>query len=242
VKEGNIVKAVILAAGKGSRLDSFPVSKPLCLVNGRALIEWVILAAHQAGILDFVVVTGHAREQLERHLADFSRGRNFSVTFVPNADWEGENGLSVCAASDSVGERFVLLMSDHIFDTEILTRLIAQPLDDVDLVLAVDYQILDHPTVELDDVTRVLVENGRISKIGKGLPAYNAFDTGIFFCTSALFAALRESQRRGDLSLTGGVRVLTERRRAGAMNIFGGFWIDVDDERALQKAVVLATP
>jgi len=89
------VKAVILAAGCGSRLDSSPVGKPLCLVNGRALIEWVILAAHQAGILDFVVVTGHAREQLERHLTDFSRGRNFSVTFVPNADLEKENGLSV---------------------------------------------------------------------------------------------------------------------------------------------------
>jgi len=236
------VKAVILAAGRGSRLDSLPVSKPLCPVNGRALIEWVILAAHEAGILDFVVVTGHAREPLERHVSDFCRSRNFGVTFVPNDEWDKENGLSVCAARDSVGERFVLLMSDHIFDTEILTRLIAQPLDDVDLVLAVDYQILDHPTVELDDVTRVLVENGRISKIGKGLPAYNAFDTGIFFCTSALFAALRESQRRGDLSLTGGVRVLTERRRAGAMNIFGGFWIDVDDERSLQKAVVLATP
>ena len=236
------MKAVILAAGRGSRLDSLPVSKPLCPVNGRALIEWVILAAHEAGILDFVVVTGHAREPLERHVSDFCRSRNFGVTFVPNDEWDKENGLSVCAARDSVGERFVLLMSDHIFDTEILTRLIAQPLDDVDLVLAVDYQIRDNPTVDLDDVTRVLAEHGRISKIGKRIPAYNAFDTGIFLCTAALFDALLESQQRGDFSLTGGVRVLADRGKARVMSILGGFWIDVDDEHARQKAVVLSAP
>ncbi|MCX6545240.1 MAG: NTP transferase domain-containing protein [Acidobacteria bacterium] len=235
------MKAVILAAGRGSRLDSRPVSKPLCPVNGRALIEWVILAAHQAGIAEFVVVTGYAREALERHLRDFSRGRDFNITCVPNDDWAKENGLSVCAARNHVGDRFVLLMSDHIFDADILARLIAQPLGDADLMLAVDDRLLGNPTVDLDDVTRVLVEDGLISKIGKGLPSYNAFDTGIFFCTSALFAALGDSQQSGDFSLTGGVRVLAERRRAGAMNIFGGFWIDVDDERALQKAVVLAT-
>lgn len=236
------MKAVILAAGRGSRLDSLPVSKPLCPINGRALIEWVILAAHKAGIQEFVVVTGHAREQLERHLHDFSRGQSFSISFVPNDEWEKENGLSVCAARDSVGERFVLLMSDHIFDAEILARLIAQPLDETDLVLAVDDQIGNNPTVDLDDVTRVLAENGRISKIGKRIPSYNAFDTGIFLCTSALFDALRVSQQRGDFSLTGGVRVLAERRKARVMSILGGFWIDVDDEHALQKAVVLAAP
>jgi choline kinase len=85
--------------------------------------------------------------------------------------------------------------------------LIAQPLDETDLVLAVDDQIGNNPTVDLDDVTRVLAENGRISKIGKRISSYNAFDTGIFLCTSALFDALRVSQQRGDFSLTGGVRV-----------------------------------
>ena len=234
------MKAVILAAGRGSRLDSLPVSKPLCPVNDRPLIEWVILAAHRAGIQDFVVVTGYAREPLERHLREFSRGQAFTISCVPNDDWERENGLSVYAARESVGEPFALLMSDHIFDAAILARLIAQPLDAADLVLAVDDRIEDNPTVDLDDVTRVLTEGGRISKIGKQIPFYNAFDTGIFLCTTALFDALRESQQRGDFSLTGGVRVLAERGRARTMNTLGGFWIDVDDQNALQKAEALA--
>jgi len=240
--ERTSVKAVILAAGRGSRLDSVPVSKPLCPVNGRPLIEWVILAAHKAGIREFVVVTGHAREQVERHLTAFSRGQAFSMAFVPNDEWEKENGLSVYAARHLAGDRFVLLMSDHIFDADILTRLMAQPLDTADLVLAVDYRITDNPTVDLDDVTRVRVEHGRIADIGKKIPAYDAFDTGIFLCTSALFDALRESQLRGDFTLSGGVRILAERRTARVMNILGGFWIDVDDVNALQKAVVLAAP
>jgi choline kinase len=234
------MKAVILAAGRGSRLDSVPVSKPLCPVNGRALIEWVILAAHQAGIREFVVVTGYAREPLERHLREFILGRSLTMTFVPNDEWDKENGLSVYAARECAGDRFVLLMSDHVFDADILARLIAQPLDDADLVLAVDYRILDNPTVDLDDVTRVRTEQDRIIDIGKGLSSYNGFDTGIFLCSSALFPALCESQQRGDYTLTGGVRLLAERGRARVMNTLGAFWIDVDDEHALQKASALA--
>jgi len=236
------VKAVILAAGRGSRLDSLPVSKPLCPVNGRPLIEWVILAAHKAGIREFIVVTGYARNQVECHLSAFSRGKGFTISFVPNDEWDKENGLSVYAARHAAGDPFVLLMSDHIFDAEILTRLMAQPLETADLVLAVDYRIGDNPTVDLDDVTRVRVENGRIADIGKRIPVYDAFDTGIFLCTTALFDALRESQQRGDFRLSGGVRVLAARRTARVMNILGGFWIDVDDVNALQKAVVLAAP
>jgi len=236
------VKAVILAAGRGSRLESLPVSKPLCLVNGRPLIDWVISTAHEAGIHEFVVVTGYAREPLEQHLIEFGRGRAFTIACVPNEEWERANGVSAFAARDRVGDRFVLLMSDHLFDAAILTRLIAQRLDEVDLILAVDASVVDNPTVDLDDVTRVMAQRHRIVQIGKGLPAYNAFDTGIFLCTRALFDALAESQARGDDSLSGGVRVLAERGRAGVMDIDGGFWIDVDDEQALRKAGGLVAP
>jgi 1L-myo-inositol 1-phosphate cytidylyltransferase len=235
------VKAVILAAGRGSRLDTMPVSKPLCPVNGRPLIEWVILAAREAGISEFAVVTGHDRGAIERHLSAFGTARHIDITFVPNVDWERENGLSVYAARHAVGDRFALLMSDHIFDAAILARLIAQPLDGLDLILAVDERLTDHPTVDLDDVTRVRADQGRITAIGKGLSSYNAFDTGIFVGTPGLFDALLESQQHNDFSLSGGVRVLAGRGRAGVMSIGDAFWIDVDDDRALQKASALAT-
>ena len=139
-------------------------------------------------------------------------------------------------AREMAGKKFVLLMSDHIFDPEILFRLFANPLGDDETLLAVDFKIEDNPVVDLDDVTKVLVENGKIAGIGKMIETYNAFDTGIFLCTSALFRALEVSQKRGDFSLSGGLKVLAERGKAKVMDIVGGFWIDIDDEKALEKA------
>jgi choline kinase len=234
--ETESLKGVVIAAGRGSRFQGTRESKPLSPVNGRALIEWVILAAHQAGIRDFVVVTGYAREKLEPYLEKLSREKKIPISFVFNNEWEKENGLSVYKARELAGEKFVLLMSDHIFDPEILVRLMGRPIGEDEVILAVDPNVVDHPTADLEDVTKVQVEDGRIAAIGKTIAAYNAFDTGIFLCTSALFRALEESQKKGDFSLSGGLRLMGERRKAKVMDIGRAFWIDVDDEMALARA------
>lgn len=175
-----MLKCVILAAGRGSRLCSRPEIKPLCRVRGRALIDWVILSAWQAGLRDFVVVTGYARDTLERHLRTLARELHLRMVFAFNDEWQRENGISASHAQEFAGDAFVLLMADHVFDPEILTRLTAQPVAPGELLLAADFRVRHHPTVDLDDVTKILVEDGRISGIGKRLDAYNAFDTGIF--------------------------------------------------------------
>ena len=205
-------------------------------MNGRPLIEWVILAARQAGIGDFVVVTGYAKEKLEAHLADFSRREKIPISCVYNEGWKKENGLSAYKAKGQTGERFALLMSDHIFDPGTLTRLMGQTLGLDETILAVDFNVGNNPSVDLEDVTKVLVEDGRVAAIGKAIETYNAFDTGMFLCTSAIFRALEESQGRGDFSLSGGLRVLMESRNVKAMDIGTGFWIDIDDEQALDRA------
>jgi choline kinase len=230
------LKCVIIAAGRGSRLGGRSESKPLLLVKDRALIEWVILAAYQAGIRDFLIVTGYSRERLEQYLNRLARAKGIRVSFVHNDEWEKENGLSVFKAKEPAGEEFVLLMADHIFDPGILAKLIVQPIEKSETILAVDFNVRSNPLVDLDDVTKVMVEEGKIAKIGKEIMPYNAFDTGIFLCTSSIFNALEESQKRGDYSLSGGLRVLVESRKARVMDIDGGFWIDVDDEKALEKA------
>ncbi len=230
------MKCVVIAAGRGSRFRETRESKPLTPVRDRPLIEWVIRGARQAGLDGFLVVTGYARDKLEPYLAKLGRDLNVPIASLYNDQWEKENGLSVYRARGLAGDKFCLLMSDHIFDPSILTRLLAQPLAGDETMLAVDSRLSGHPTVDLDDVTRVQVVDGRIARIGKGLDAYNAFDTGIFLATSALFRALEESQERGDSSLSGGLRVLVENRKARVMDIGDGFWIDVDDESALARA------
>jgi 1L-myo-inositol 1-phosphate cytidylyltransferase len=230
------LKCVIIAAGRGSRLTGRAECKPLCPVNGRPLIEWVIESAGRAGLTHFVVVTGFAREKVERHLEALARARGISISTVFNKDWEKENGISVSQARGIAGERFILAMSDHIVDPGILTRMIAQPVEPGEVVLAVDFNVRDNPSVDLGDVTKVMAEGDRIIRIGKEIEAYNAFDTGVFLCTSGIFDALEESRKQGDASLTGGMRVLAERQKARVMDIEGGFWIDIDEGKSLDEA------
>ena len=106
-------RVVVLAAGVGSRLESKVGAKPLMRVGGMTLLERSIVAAHEAGFDDVVVVTGHEHERVAREALDVSRRRGLRVVVVHNARYREGNGLSVLAARDVVGDApFALVMSD----------------------------------------------------------------------------------------------------------------------------------
>lgn len=230
------MKCLIIAAGRGRRLAVRAESKPLLEIGGRSLISRVIGSGRQAGIREFVVVTGYAADLVERHLALVSREENVSVEFVRNDEWDKENGLSVFKAREAAGDRFILSMSDHLFDPAILADLAARPIADGETILAVDFRIMDNPCVDLDDVTKVRVDGDKIISIGKGISDYNAFDTGLFLGTAGLFRALGVSQAKGDFTLSGGMKILAAEGKARVMDVGGRYWIDVDDENAVEKA------
>jgi len=230
------LKCLIIAAGRGRRLAVRAESKPLLEIGGRSLISRVIGSGRQAGIREFVVVTGYAADLVERHLALVSREENVSVEFVRNDEWDKENGLSVFKAREAAGDRFILSMSDHLFDPAILADLAARPIADGETILAVDFRIMDNPCVDLDDVTKVRVDGDKIISIGKGISDYNAFDTGLFLGTAGLFRALGVSQAKGDFTLSGGMKILAAEGKARVMDVGGRYWIDVDDENAVEKA------
>ncbi len=226
------MKGLIIAAGKGERMSPVCPVKPLLKVGGQALIDWTIKALLKAGINDLVVVVGYEADKIKDYLSAQNYLENARLEFVYNEEWEKENGLSVYKARDLVGDRFFLLMSDHIFDPEILKELQKQPMESDELILAVDYRTENHPFVDLDDVTRVLVDDGHIISIGKGILNFNAFDTGIFYCTEAIFNALEESQRLSkNFTLSGGIRIMAIKGKARVMDIGQRFWADVDEEK-----------
>src|SRR5687767_5445022 len=120
------MKAVILAAGHGSRLREISDSKPLTPVGGTPLIEHVIAGAAIAGIDEAIVVTGHAAEQLEAHLAGLAARIGVAIRPVRLAGWDRPNGHSLVAGADGLEAPFLLLMSDHLFDPALPARLIRE--------------------------------------------------------------------------------------------------------------------
>jgi len=230
------MKCLIIAAGQGRRLSAKGDSKPLIPLLGLPLIERVILTANKAGLTDFYVVTGYNGEKLRCFLDRFSLRRNIKITHITNEEWEKENGISVLKAKNMLEENFILLMSDHIFDESILVKLKDRKIADDEVILVVDYNIKANELVDVDDATKVIVKNNKIVDIGKNIKKYNAWDTGIFLCSPAIFSAIEESSGNDDASLTGGVRVLAKKGKAKILDVKDGFWIDVDDEGAFKKA------
>jgi 1L-myo-inositol 1-phosphate cytidylyltransferase len=231
------LKGLIVAAGQGIRLRDIATSKPLAPLNGIALIERVITTAHLAGVDEFVVVTGYERERLEHFLAGLTERKGIPVTPVFNPEWKAANGISVLAAAPHLCEPFVLMMSDHLFDPQILRNLIGAPVAEDGVVLAVDHR-LSNPLVDLDDVTRVETDGeGRIRRIGKNIAPYNAFDTGLFHASHALFEGIRADVAAGGTGgISGGMQRLADQGRAFTHDIGARFWLDVDDAVAFEHA------
>ena len=227
--------AVIVAAGYGSRLRAISPSKPLTRVAGVALIDRVILAARDGGATAFTVVTGHEGDALEAHLAQTAGACRLSIACVRTGDWARPNGYSVLTGADRVGTgRHLLMMADHLFDPALVARVIASA--PAPLVLGVDRR-LNNPLVDLDDVTRVRTDGARIVAIGKHLPDYDCYDTGVFAVDGRFHDALRRSIAHGGAgSISAGVEALAITGKARVVDVGDAWWLDVDDPRALTQA------
>lgn len=231
------MKCLVLAAGAGSRLADRSGSKPLARVAGLSLIERAIVTARAAGIDELYVVCGYNSGRLVAHLDDVARRRSAVIHPVFNARYEDGNGLSVLAARALLDAepKFGLIMADHVFDGGLLASLFAQDVAPGEAVLAIDTN-LSNPAVDVADATRVELSEGRVRSIAKNLETFNAFDTGAFVCTPAVFDAIEDSVARGDTTLSGGMSVLAATGRLRAHDVTGRNWIDVDTPRDRERA------
>lgn len=231
------MKCVVIAAGQGARLRDKAASKPLMPVLGIPLIERVIREAAREGIDEFCVVTGYKTHALKDFLSDLSARTGLKITSIYNPKWkETQNGASALKARSFIAnESFILLMCDHLFNHTIIRELLDHPPQKGEVVLAVDHN-LSNVLIDLADVTKVKEKDGRIVNIDKKLTHYNAFDTGIFYCSTECFDVLERCRLKGETSLTATMKSLAAEEKMRTMNIDGKFWIDVDDAASAEKA------
>lgn len=113
------MKAIILAAGRGSRMKSLTDERPKCLVQlrGKPLLEWQLESLRAAGISDIAVVTGYKRELLaDRGLGEFHNSR-----------WADTNMVSslACAESWLEGQPCIVSYSDIFYSPVAVQSLMA---------------------------------------------------------------------------------------------------------------------
>ena len=229
------MKALIIAAGNGTRMQ--PVTrgrhKSLMPLLGLKIIERVILGAKEAGIYEFVIVTGYKGKKLREFLGDGTK-YGISISFVQNDNWEKANGISVLAAQKYFRENFVLLMSDHVFDPSTLKKIQRLKLKNNECALAIDRNLKS--ALDVEDTTKVVVKKGRVANIGKNIENYNAFDTGMFFCPPNIFSVLKKTTSIGKNSLTNGMNVYVKQGKLRIFDIKGKFWSDCDTYKDVKFA------
>ena len=230
------MKALIIAAGQGTRLRPIGDTKPLVTLLGLGLIERVILTAKKSGIKEFCIVTGYNGEKIREQLSD---GKKYGVKiqYVQNDSWTRGNAISILKARDHFKESFVLLMADHNYDHRILNELSKIKIGKDECILCVDRNPGDH--LNIDDATKVRTVDHRIDLIGKDLSDYNCIDTGIFICNPVIFDVLEQSISKGDEGLSGGIKILAQRHKMRYMPLGDNFWIDVDDKTDRRNAELL---
>ncbi len=236
MKEKEALSAVILAAGEGIRQRANGDCKPLVSLLGLTLIERVILTAKNTGIKHFHIIVGYNADKIKKFIGD---GHKYGVTieYILNDEWKRGNGVSVLKAKSRMHGPFALLMADHLFEESILQKLQESTIGENECTLCIDRN--GRKYLDLEDATKVITENGKIIDIGKQLKRYDAIDTGIFLCTPVIFDVLQESIQGGNETLSGGIKILANRGRMNALDISHGFWLDVDDSKALKNAEFL---
>lgn len=158
------MKALILAAGLGSRLLGHTIDKPKALVPvaGKPIIDYQIEALMQSGIKDINIVVGYLGDKIVKHLETFEkRGCRFSYRF--NKEYETSNSsYSFWLARELIKDApYIHLNCDILFSGKILERLVLSEYKDI-IVLDNDIELADNmEQVRLDGDRIVEMRNIR---------------------------------------------------------------------------------
>jgi len=236
------MRGIILAAGKGSRLNGTAKESPKCLVElgGSTLIERQIRLLRQAGIHDITVVAGCQADRVRRVC-----GHN--VTYVENAHYAHTNSMySLWMARPLLYEGFVVLNCDVIFHPTLLGDLLSARHDNA-LLLA--YREANQPPFG-DEEMKVKVRCGRVVDMSKTMDPAEADgeNLGIVKFGPAGAAALVDILDR--LIASGGVRDWAPRAFAEfaklhplhAVGTRGLPWIEIDFPEDYRRAAADVLP
>jgi choline kinase len=153
------MRGIILAAGKGSRLNGTAADKPKCLVEagGLTLIERQMQILERAGVDDLTVVVGCAADRVRSLYAH-------RVTYVENTRFAETNSLySLWMARALLYEGFVVLNCDVLFHPVLLTDLLTSRYEDA---LLIAYREAHQPPFG-DEEMKVKVRCGRVVDMSK---------------------------------------------------------------------------
>ncbi len=226
----NIEKAVILAAGRGTRMRELTneMPKPMIRVRGKPILQHIVEGLRDAGVKRHLVIVGYCADTIRKFFGN-------SVEYATQTVQDG-TGRVVDLARDFAGDApFVLSYGDILVDP-CNYKSIVDLGDDVEAILSVKRgedvskggAVFVTEKMELRDI-REKAPHGEAPS-----PWYNA---GLYAFRPTIFAftARLERSPRGEYELTDAIRALAQSgKKVQAVELVGE-WADVRDPEVLAK-------
>ena len=159
------MRAIIIGAGRGSRLMPTTENAPKCFaeIQGKRILDWTVDALRGGGCTEICFIGGYRIEAVRRDYPDF--------VFRENCDWQANNILvSLMCAEDLMDRPFVTAYSDILFTRQVVADLVRSS---EELVLGVDTDWREHyrPRTQHPphDAEKVITRNGRVECVHRGI-------------------------------------------------------------------------
>lgn len=241
------MKALILAAGQGTRIRSTQGEHPKCLITFNNT-DWTILdqqicALSHAGIREIGIAVGYKRDQIVRHVTKKYWGSLHRFTFIENQYYSETNNIySLWLARDWLkGSSFVALNADVAFDSEILPPALSST---APITIIVD-------RAWRDETMKVGIRGNRITRLSKPVmhEDFSATYAGItVFTTRIVDRFFQEIDRlvyqgQTNVFFSVGVQHLIDGGvRVGYTETGGRPWAEIDDVGDLAFARLYVFP
>jgi dTDP-glucose pyrophosphorylase len=229
-------KAVLLAAGRGTRMRELTADlpKPMIKVRGKPILLHIVEGLQTAGIKNFLIIVGYHGDTVRNYFGDgtcFGLRINYATQVVQDG-----TGRVVDLAREFVGESsFVLSYGDILVAPQNYQRLVDLA-DDAEAVISVKRgeDVSKGGAVFLNERMELVDLREKVEPSEGSSPWYNAglyaFRPGIFEFTTKL-----QPSPRGEYELTDAVRDLAHSgKKVKALEI-AGEWADVRDPEILAK-------
>jgi len=219
------MKAVILAAGEGRRLQPLTNRrpKPMLPVLNKPVLEYVVEAVADAGIDGVVLVVGYQRERIQTYFGDGDQW-DIDIEYAVQENQLG-TGHAVQQVRSLVDEEFLVLNGDRIIEPSLVEDVRATAGSGTNATLSVtrvespgQYGIV---VTENDDLVRV-------EEKPVGDPSSNVINAGVYRFTDTIFPAIDHSERSpdGEVRLPSAITHLAAEASVDVVR-YRGQWLDV---------------
>lgn len=209
-----MMKAVILAAGLGTRMRPLTFTKPKFLlpVGGKPALDHVVSLLRNAGVNKIAMVVGFGKEQI---MERYGKGKSFGVDveYLEQKELLGTANAVQLAEKFVAGERFMVMNGDTLVDQESLNAFVARYKK---LAGSESFSCL-MGTIEVEDPGQfgiVFTKEGRVTGIVEKPKRVKSrlANAGVYIFDSKIFDAIKRTKKspRGEYELTSSMQMLID--------------------------------